>query len=741
LVKSRSSIPFIAEIVSLFENKAPGSVKQFKARWFYYYDDILERTPKDLNDFKPGVPPKICLHGQISQDSLDRIDSLLSASDITEVFFSQLCDINALETIVEPCHIVFVDERTENVPECCTVMTPVPGSSTSANKTAFFCRYEYLYGKGGLIALSPEKLAEETGVLLRAFQHHDSTIHYENIPEEVARRQFHEVVAESETPPLSQSELDAIEEKTRQDRYGLIRSWRFMEQPQLELYLRQALEHRQPFKKQAAMDWQTPTPLNGKAVTSKEEFTPVSSNCLHDGTANSFQYPPSSSAGSELRRDHNGSWVHDFDHVLVYDIFEDNGLDSSFSALSSPRPDSHCILSSDCSANPTKMESQSSLVAPSTEQTAATPSKAARQSPYLKEKTTEFNSEIRVGERYQAIIPPCASQGPFDSFQDDSDVSYWVDDDEVLTKLWTPRDAAFDELELDRFLTRCFQAVQLIRDDLLRRYREQHAAAGALPLSLQTSEAKGYGSVEALYRKYDLLSGPFPVDGVLLIPRLDLLSHFYALLCGSDYSVEEALRRLSGSPGEELFEVWTHADHMTVVKNGVRKGYGVQHAYRKLPHKSPKAVKDYFFRFVRSAVKLPDSHRLLGESGVASSRVALLASEPSLIATSSSAGLPDDVIASVASFLLRLRRSVDEVTFLEVMNSFVEYLQGSSQSTELVIRSKHFINRSSLTKHPTEVFDPFLCIEEILFELAVLIPKCVTEDECIQLFNSKHRLK
>jgi len=74
------------------------------------------------------------------------------------------------------------------------------------------------------------------------------------------------------------------------------------------------------------------------------------------------------------------------------------------------------------------------------------------------------------------------------------------------------------------------------------------------------------------------------------------------------------LLRLASAKGEGLFAVWTHAEHMTVVKNTTRvslsyiltylataltapqKGFGVQHACRKLPQKDPKEVKDYFFR-------------------------------------------------------------------------------------------------------------------------------------------------
>lgn len=202
----------------------------------------------------------------------------------------------------------------------------------------------------------------------------------------------------------------------------------------------------------------------------------------------------------------------------------------------------------------------------------------AAASAYLQQesqKSSEFSAVIREGPCFQAVVPArpavpevCGVFGPLPLALLDHDdggdggANYWPPEEEdgdgegetVRRRQWSGLSPALDPAQSTGpgpgpgeacpgpgaacpFLRRCFRQLQPRRDQWLARLRRHSCPLPTNPSNPNPNPnlpeaARGYGAVEALFRRRDLLDPgtAFPVDGLLLVPRLDLAQWFLCLL-------------------------------------------------------------------------------------------------------------------------------------------------------------------------------------------------------------------
>eukprot|EP01035_Chromulina_nebulosa_P034701 gene34701-46584_t len=180
LIASGDSLPFVGEIISLFQNKKSGKM-QFKVRWFWYKSDIDSENSKILRRFEKYPVQNIDLSQHFDSESLQHVEKIFSNGSPLEVFYSTATDVNDLETILRPCYVLFIDDQNSQ-----SIASSGNNGASSGDqlpcRDAYLCRYEYIVKEQKLVPISKiksldeaQRLANTVATMLRVISYWDLT--------------------------------------------------------------------------------------------------------------------------------------------------------------------------------------------------------------------------------------------------------------------------------------------------------------------------------------------------------------------------------------------------------------------------------------------------------------------------------------------------------------------------------------------------------------------------------------
>ena len=520
LIASGDSLPFVGEIISLFQNKKSGKM-QFKVRWFWYKSDIDGENPKILRRFEKYPVQNIDLSQYLDSESLPHVEKIFSSGSPVEVFYSTATDVNDLETILRPCYVLFIDEQNSQ-----NIASGGKGASNDSdrdqlpNRDAFLCRYEYIVKEEKLVPISRVKSLDEAQRLAHTVATMLRVISYYDLTDREAHARFNDNpkawVDLQRSIEFANAEKSKEEEKLlRKARFALVKSWLGMSYDELRTYLVSVRSTAQ--QQQLLLSSTSPsTELPSDPLLEQQQLE-VSADGLKIETAL-----------EKLDDDQNSiDWIKpsqtdDFGHALMYDVagvvaipqepqfshVEDNSINfnsSSYNGASSSGRDAATdkeTLSLGMELwplSPKNGESSLSQV----------------NSPYLKDKKEEKENQIREGAAYQARVPSLASTAFYLMLQlssaTEEEVLYWEDDQPKTSfedgRVWSP---VRNEAAVERFLSKATIIVEQLKADCWALFR-QKASHG------QSSESAGFGPLEATMRSEALLSDPIRIDGSFVL--------------------------------------------------------------------------------------------------------------------------------------------------------------------------------------------------------------------------------
>ena len=526
LVASDDPLPFIGEIISLFQNKKNGKM-QFKVRWFWYKTDIDRENSKILRGLREIPFQNLDLSRRLDAKSLPHAEKIFSNGTPKEVFYSTATDINDLETILRPCYILFIDNQSGASAE---------NGACERNplfaQDAFFCRYEYIVKEEKLVPVSAAKSHDEAQRLAHTVAAMMNAISYWDLTDREAHARFNDnpqalVDLQLSIEYANAEEKKREEKRLRKLRYALVKSWLLMSSDDLRSYLvsvRSTAQQQQLLLSSSSPAYQVPGDplqehqhLEGATDDIEKLVQSASSPGKHDDDQSSLDWMKSSQ-------------TYDRDHMVVSSIADDmeNGAAAPQKSQASEHSDfrnsryTDSLAADECGVSVDKptltLENEAWPLSPNNRDDSSHTHVA---SPYLKDKTEEKKNQSREGQDFQARIPSLASTALHlmlrQSAETEEEVLYWEDDEPKSSpqdgKVWSP---VPNKTRVDDFLSKAVVIVEQLKADYWATFRNKSAQSSS------ESAGFGFGAMEATMRSEDLLSDTLRVDGSSVLVHGDL---------------------------------------------------------------------------------------------------------------------------------------------------------------------------------------------------------------------------
>lgn len=522
LIASGDSLPFVGEIISLFQNKKSGKM-QFKVRWFWYKSDIDKENSKILRRFEKYPSQNLDLSQHFDSESLQHVEKIFSNGSPAEVFYSTATDVNDLETILRPCYVLFIDDQNRSIAS--SGEKGATSDSDRPSRDAYLCHYEYIVKEQKLVPISKVKSLDEAQRLTHTVATMLRVISYWDLTDREAHARFKDnpkawVDLQLSIEVANAEETKKEEKRLRKARFALVKSWLSMSYDELRAYLVSVRSTAQ--QQQLLVSFTSPsTQLPSDPLLEQQGQLGIS---IDDSKMETAQ--------EKLDDDQNSiDWIKpsqtdDFGHVLMYDVAGVVPLPQA-SQLSHTEESSINFNSSSYNGVPSSGRdtiADKETLPLGIDHWPMSPKNVDSSlnqvnSPYLKDKKEEKVNQIREGAAYQARIPSLASTALHLMLQlssaTEKEVLYWEDDEPKSSfedgKVWSP---IRNEAKVVRFLSEATAMVEQLKADYLTRFRKKHSAP--------SGESAGFSSLESTLRSEELISDSICIDGSFILIHGDL---------------------------------------------------------------------------------------------------------------------------------------------------------------------------------------------------------------------------